>query len=344
MLLSNASNAVLSKAMAMYGKRLTIKDYNSLLNCTSVSEVVNYLKNHTHYNVLLEKENESQIHRGRLEFLLRQELLRQLALLCKYEISVGEEIYEFITEKTVVEELSRFLILFSAGKSNEYLYSLSLYFNDIIDIDLTALPNVKNYSDLLNILKGSRYYDAFNNHKPSNGIIDKTSIENDLYKGLYDHIFEIIRKHTRGKERKQLENLFMSNLNAELIEKAIRLKKFYGLKGSDLKEKLLPYSTFSESQINAICNAEKSKDIFKIIERTGTGHKIKKIKYAYSGEISEKLIHRQCKNNMRFSTYPSVILLSYMFLAGNELKNIISIIEGVRYNVSPETIKSILIY
>ena len=47
MAIAYASNAVLSKARAMYGKRLTEKDYAGLLACTSVPEVLSYLKSHT---------------------------------------------------------------------------------------------------------------------------------------------------------------------------------------------------------------------------------------------------------------------------------------------------------
>ena len=39
MLSSLASNAILSKARAMYGKRLTKENYRELLNCKSVGEV-----------------------------------------------------------------------------------------------------------------------------------------------------------------------------------------------------------------------------------------------------------------------------------------------------------------
>ena len=64
MLSSLASNAILSKARAMYGKRLTKENYRELLNCKSVGEVAGYLKSRTAYNKVLAGINENEVHRG----------------------------------------------------------------------------------------------------------------------------------------------------------------------------------------------------------------------------------------------------------------------------------------
>ena len=65
--MSSTSFAVLAKARAKFGKRLTEKDYNSLLNSNSVAEVMSYLKSYTHYAEALRDINERDVHRGRLE-------------------------------------------------------------------------------------------------------------------------------------------------------------------------------------------------------------------------------------------------------------------------------------
>lgn len=49
MTVSSAANAVLAKARAMYGKRLTAQNYTDLLACRTVNEAAAYLKAHTAY-------------------------------------------------------------------------------------------------------------------------------------------------------------------------------------------------------------------------------------------------------------------------------------------------------
>ena len=44
MAVSYADNAVMAKAHAMYGKRLTEENDNDMLNCKSLVELANYLK------------------------------------------------------------------------------------------------------------------------------------------------------------------------------------------------------------------------------------------------------------------------------------------------------------
>lgn len=67
--MSKTSFAVLTKARSKFGNRLTEKDYQSLLACQSVGEIMSYLKNNTHYSKALTDVSEREIHRGRLEAL-----------------------------------------------------------------------------------------------------------------------------------------------------------------------------------------------------------------------------------------------------------------------------------
>ena len=47
---------------------------------------------------------------------------------------------------------------------------------------------------------------------------------------------------------------------------------------------------------------------------------------------------------MRFSTNPNIILVSYLSLLDIEIRNIIDIIEGIRYKVENDKIAKLLIY
>ena len=48
--MSDTSYAVLTRAKAKFGKRLTEKDYKSLLDCEHVADVMTYLKSNTRYS------------------------------------------------------------------------------------------------------------------------------------------------------------------------------------------------------------------------------------------------------------------------------------------------------
>ncbi len=68
--MSQASNVLLTKSRAMFGKRLTAQNISDLLGCQTVTEVAVYLKNNTHYAYALRNIDESNVHRGQLEAAL----------------------------------------------------------------------------------------------------------------------------------------------------------------------------------------------------------------------------------------------------------------------------------
>ena len=61
---------------------------------------------------------------------------------------------------------------------------------------------------------------------------------------------------------------------------------------------------------------------------------------------AEKNIERQmtedfyqyCKKQIRFSSYPSVVMFSYLFLSEIERNNLVKIIEGIKFKVPTEQI------
>ena len=113
--MSKTSFAVLTKARSKFGKRLTEKDYQSLLVCQSVGEIMSYLKNNTHYSKTLTDVSEREIHRGRLEALLRQNLFYEFDSLCRYDSSVSSGLSSYIISTLEVEQIVRFLILLSSN-------------------------------------------------------------------------------------------------------------------------------------------------------------------------------------------------------------------------------------
>lgn len=77
---TQASNAILAKARAMYGRRLTARNYQELLNCRDLPDLISYLKTRTSYSEALQAANPATTHRAQLETLLRLNLLSSMPL------------------------------------------------------------------------------------------------------------------------------------------------------------------------------------------------------------------------------------------------------------------------
>ena len=85
MTVSSAANAVLAKARAMYGKRLTAQNYTDLLACRSVNEAAAYLKAHTAYADTFEGVTMGSLRRWLIEILLREHRGDDFASRCRVD-------------------------------------------------------------------------------------------------------------------------------------------------------------------------------------------------------------------------------------------------------------------
>ncbi len=339
-----SANAVLSKARAMYGKKITEKNYNELLSCRSVTEIASYLKNRTTYSDVLESINENDVHRGQLEIFIKQKLFYDFASLGRYDLSVGEHFFEYLIARAQIQQIMHSLMLLVSNKPGENVCSLPKLFLHYTKINIDALENVKNYDDFLNVLKGSHYYDILYKFKESdNRKINLTAIETALYSYLYGILFNTINKHVSGKPGQELKDLFNSYIDLSNFVRIIRMKKFYNLDNDYIMSCLLPYGNLSNQTLYSFLNAKNNERLLEEMKNTSIGRKWMSKNIDNVDKIPKYMRFKWSKHNIRFSISPPIVLLSYTFLKEMEIANVINIIEGVRYKLSSEEIKKLLI-
>ena len=98
----------MAKCRALYGKRLTLQDYNNLMNCKGINDIVSYLKTRTVYSSVFESAN-SDMSSFQVEELLKIHLLESFEKVSKYEISTGVEFYKYFIIKNDIQQILRFL-------------------------------------------------------------------------------------------------------------------------------------------------------------------------------------------------------------------------------------------
>lgn len=344
MLSELSSNVVLSKARAMYGKRLTLQNYNDLLACKSVSEVATYLKNNTVYGKVLSGIEETEIHRGQLEAKLKQKLLEDYASLCHYEITVGEHFSKYFIQRNEIEQILRAILLLDAGMPEEYLFNMPSYLLRHTKIHLKAFSKIKNFDDLLRALEHTEYRRILEPFRPDeSGWVNYTGIESALYSYLYANMFRIIQKYTHGEAEKQLNDILKSWIDLTNYARIVRLKITYRSDPEFIKKALLPYGTFSERLLDKMIEAGSEEEITSLLGNTEIGKRALKFEHEYVGELPKRMNFRNCHHYIDFSTHPSVVLISYIVVCEAEIGDIITIVEGIRYQLATDEIRKLLI-
>lgn len=340
----NSSSAVISKARSKYGRRLKDKDYKALLKSSNVAGVVSYLKNHTHYADVLSKVNETEVHRGNLETIIKQKNFYDFDSLCRYEMSEGSPFSEFIIRRYEIEQLVHFLLLLSCNKVEEYIFALPAYFDKHTELDLYRLSRCRNFESFLDVLGKSEYRKILKNFPPDNrGVINIASAEDAMNMFAYKELYLAISKRKSKREKENLKSL-CDNVNDFCnISRVLRLKKYYKMTPQQVMSHMLPYGSIKSSKLKEMCNAPTYEDVLSIVTTTRVGKRIKFTDIEKEEQISFMNRFDMCRKNLYYSQDPSVVLLSYMYVCEAELKNIITVIEGVRYQSDRDVIESLLI-
>ena len=340
------SYAVLTKSRAKYGKQLKEKDYLGLLACQSVPEVMVYLKSHTHFAGVLADVNERDVHRGRLEMLLRQNLFYEFDSLFRYDSNISSGFSRYVIENMEAEQIVRFLILLSSNSTEKFIFNFPAFFDKHTEIDIHKLAVAKNYEEFLEALRLSPYYRILKNFRPDEkNRLPVSVMETKIYEYIYGNLFDLIEKKAKGQEKQELMALFRTIMNYNVFSRIIRLKSCFDLTPEAVKASLMTqYCDIPPKIIDSMCKAESTAEVFAIMQRTGCGKMIDKLGYVHANDIAPRVTCRLAKKNMHFSNNPAVVMISYVLISEIELKNVISLIEGIRYKLDVKTIKSIMIF
>lgn len=344
--MSQASNVLLTKSRAMFGKRLTEQNVTDLLGCQTVTEVASYLKNNTHYSEALKKIDDSTVHRGQLEAALDELIQKQLVSFSKYEVDAGEYMRTLVMYQGEIKEILKYLRLLSAGRAGEYVFTMPKYAAKRGEFDPIRLSQAKNYDEFLNAMSASFFFKVLRQMSPTDGAtVEYTMIEHALYSQLFKYAENIINKKFKGRDKEDLLGLLSVQTELNSFLNIYRVKKYYSLCGEDLARSLLFDFNYkiSKKTFEKMLKADSAEEVLEIFRnQTVYGRELSEIKDEYVDQLINRLTYKRVRHLMRFSTNPTVAVFSYLMLSSIERKDIVTIIEGVRYRISPDEIASMI--
>jgi len=346
MLTALSSNAISAKAKTMFGRRLTDQEYTDLLHCHTVTEVAVYLKKQTVYAKTFATVSERDVHRGELEAFLKTKLLDDYASLCRYEMSVGEHFSAYLIRRGEIEQILHCLRLLNAGKVQEYLFTMPVFFNSHTDLDLFALAKVKTFQDFLDALGTSKYRAILERYAPTEEqpIPDFSLIENELFLYLFSGVFDVIKKYSHGPLREELLEHFGRQVDLLNMLRIDRLKRHFNASPDAVRSMVMPFHYLISSKVlDQMIDAESADAAQDIFRRTPYRKMLEKYPDAELEDLFPLSMYDFSRKKMYFSTHPSVVMLSYIYLMEIELENIIKIIEGIRYSLPKKEIAEMIV-
>lgn len=332
--------AVMAKVKAMYGKRLKQEDYESLLQKKTVGEIASYLKRDTAYSSLLTEVREDLVHRGQLENLLRKRKLDIYLKLAKYSYGNDTFLRLFIM-RSETDQLLLITRLLSANMTEKPSASFPAYLAKYMSFDLFAVASVKTFDELLALLEFTPYYEEL---KPFRNETDIYGCETALLTGYYKRALALIKQRYHGETQKDIRNYLLSQAAMYNLVAIYRMKRFFDYPAEEIEKRLIDVDPIiGRKSYESLIN---SSDASTVLVRLKNIPMLQSFLRNQQQDI-ELVIERYRLHSRhklyRFSSQPIVVFLSYMAMLDIETTNIINIIEGTRYRLPAEEIRSLLV-
>lgn len=339
-----AASAIIAKARAIYGKRLTPEDYNNLAHKGNVSGVVAYLKDTERYRETFKNVNEMQIHRGQVEQMLSKGVFELYFKLCGFMAADKNSFCYYLIKETEVKQIISALMYIKAGSDDGYLLEMPAFLMGRLSFDLMKLSKARNYGELLEVLYETPYHKVL---KPilSDGGSDLEECAAALYAWFIRWAFKAIERDYKGDEAKALKEIFLRQSDLSNIMMCYRKRGIFNEDAETIKKSLRDsYYRVKPSMIDEILSQpDADKQLLALIKRLYFKNSI--VCDPDNLEISiRRYNYNYYKKQLVFTENGTMALYSLMGLCEVERSNLQKIIESARYNRSPAETEQLLVF
>lgn len=345
MLDSYSTNATVAKIHAIHGKMLTRENYHEMIGCHSVSEVAEYLKRINRFKDTLFDIDPNTIHRGLLEELLTKSNFDIYVKLCDFQRLDNVPFYNFMIQKIEVEQIIEAVNRIHNNRPDESLANVPVYVKKHSKINLLELRMAENMDSVKKALKGTPYLKVVEKILVDEITgIDYVESERLLITFYYSRLIEYVENNFFKSEAKQLKDIILMEIDLINIRNAYRKKMFFDYDSEQIKNTQIPFTKMGKRKMNAFYEKETAEEMLEFLIKTSYGRSLSEdLDYAEVG--IQTAFSKYLKHIIARSTSAPVVIYAFVRLCDMEVKNIIHIIEGIRYEVEPEIIeKNLIVY
>ncbi|MCX7715104.1 MAG: V-type ATPase subunit [Clostridia bacterium] len=340
------SPAVFAKLKAMGALSLTEQDYKEMMSKKSVGEVCGYLKNYTGYSGILHDINESEIHRGELELFVETKAKEEYKRIYKFMGLYDRKLLQYFLIREEVEFIKHCLrYIFSRETEQEIPLEnwISPFFREHSRLNLDRITQARDFSSFLDACQDTDYYRVLK--RAGDVKVDLFTAIMMLDSFYYNRLWNIVEKYALKKEKEMLEFYLGTIIDLLNILWIYRSKKYYQTPNEIIYTYLIPvrYKLLRED-ISRMVESENIDDIIKIVSKTRYKALFDDVEKGIFIEINyKKVLYKTARKVFLMSPGSVAAVFAYFHIKENEIENIKTIIEGIRYGLDTDSISELLI-
>ena len=320
-----------AKLKGMYAKRLKNDDLQDLAKQNNLKSAVAILKNKSSsLNVLSEDADREQI-----EKVLNGEIIYDIEKIVKYLDKNDTQIFNLLISKYEIRCIKKAIKLLYS--KNEYDENIKIWTNTIFT-DLKGLESIKSIDEFLKIINNTKYKKIlkkyFENKNTEYSIFE---IENELDKMYLKSIY-----NSTGNN-KNLKKMIGAKIDFTNILWIYRMKKYYNFSEDKIEKSIIDINyALKKNQILSLVKAKNIEELNEILKKTVYSNISTDDIYELECNM-KKYLHGLYIKNFKSNLLSINCIYSYLNLVELENKDIISIIEAVRYGIDKEKLLKKLI-
>lgn len=344
---ATGTQAIIPKARGMWAKRISPAEYEELMRRRTVPEVAAILKRHPYFRDSLATLTIDGPHRSQLEELLSMDIFTKYEGLLHYDFT-KDNFYNFYLMECETKEIIKALQQLSIGLKEAYIKLIPPYLEGRTRLDLFAMGQAHSFEELLEVLRFTPYYRVLRARYLADPTLSNFPLtEAALLTETYGEIFALVEKSVAGRDAEAINSLFLQELEEHNLEVLVRVKTYYPhiYNEHEIRQLLLPYYYhIKKRRMEELVRAPGPEELMALYRQIPSINYTGPATPEGLATAGGRRIYRHAMQVMRLTGSPTVALTAFVSLAKLERENVVTVIEGVRYGLPPEQIRSMLRY
>ena len=338
-------SAVSTKVRAMYGARLAPEDYERMLSMGSLAEVASYISSSTGWRAAFDSLDPAGMRRDAMVSLLRRHYMSEYSRLFYYLDRNDRGVFRAPVALAELEQLMRFMRLAADGKASEYKSDLPEYFGRRSKINYSKLPAAETYDDMLEAVKDTGFYKSLRDLRPDDGGFPSyLSVETALRAYAFREMAAVSKTGAAAKTRLLLRE--SAGVQADWFNITVidRVLTHYPELRQNILGCLLPAGAHLKPQeLRRLYETDGPAEMRLALESTFYGDFVRRWPEESLERVSRRYFLRFFGRHVSSGTPSLIVPVAFFQIYEIELKNLIHVIECVRYGIPAESAMSYVI-
>ena len=343
--MSFSSNSVIAKSRAIFGESLTAGDFSQLCDKKTVSEAAAFLKNKPRYAQTLAGVNPQTVHRGQLEVLLSKTVFDILDRFRRFDFTESKWFFREILMQLEAEQILLAVEGIADGSTDSYIAALPTFLISRSHIDLLELGKAGSFGDISQMLSGTKFGKLLEPLLAEAAVTGKINIrecERRLYTHYYISCMKMVEKSCKGAQKTELKRAFLKSIDMKNVVTCRRMMAF-GFDADSAQRQMIPFKYRLNS--DAIERLMKQPDIDRVeAELAELGYRTdSSAQFQTIEQLTERISLDYLRRTLRISRSSATVYFCLIECMQIEVRNIKTVIEGIRYGLTGSEIMEMLI-